>query len=266
MTVAAEITGGAISIRDLAMVYPTSDGPLTALRGVGLQIKPGEFVSVLGPSGCGKSTLLMLVAGLRDPSGGSITVNDRPVLGPVTDVGVVFQRDVLLDWRTNLDNILLQIEFRKLKPESYRQRALDLLHQVGLEGFETKHPYELSGGMRQRVSICRALVHDPPVLLMDEPFGALDALTREQMMVDLEEIWSASSKTVLFITHSIPEAVFLSDRVFIMTPRPGKIFKVVEVKLARPRSLEATTGSEFNALVQEIRGAFKDMGVIHDVS
>lgn len=266
MTVATEATGGAISIEDVAMVYPTSDGPLTALRDVGLEIKPGEFVSVLGPSGCGKSTLLMLVAGLREPSDGSIAVNDRPVRGPVTDVGVVFQRDVLLDWRTNLDNILLQVEFRKLKTDHYRQRAMDLLQQVGLEGFETKHPYELSGGMRQRVSICRALVHDPPVLLMDEPFGALDALTREQMMVDLEQVWSASAKTVMFITHSIPEAVFLSDRVFVMTPRPGKVFKVVEIGLSRPRSLEATTGAEFNALVQEIRVAFQDMGVIRDVT
>jgi NitT/TauT family transport system ATP-binding protein len=265
VTVDTQHRGGAISVANVTMIYPTSEGSVKALDDISLDIRPGEFVSVLGPSGCGKSTLLMLVAGLRDATGGKISVNDRLVRGPETEVGVVFQRDVLLDWRTNLDNVLLQIEFRKLKPDQYRQKALDLFHQVGLDGFETKHPYELSGGMRQRVSICRALVHDPPVLLMDEPFGALDALTREQMMVDLEEIWSTSSKTVLFITHSIPEAVFLSDKVLVMTPRPGRIFKVAEIDLPRPRSLEATTGVEFNRYVSEIRQAFQEMGVIHDV-
>jgi NitT/TauT family transport system ATP-binding protein len=258
--------GGAISVNEVTMVYHSAGGAVTALDRISLDIEPGEFATILGPSGCGKSTLLMLVAGLRRLTAGEVTLNGRLVRGPQTDIGVVFQRDVLLDWRTSVDNVLLQIEMRRLRTDAYRGRALDLLHQVGLGGFEEKRPYELSGGMRQRVAICRALVHDPPVLLMDEPFGALDALTREQMMVDLEEIWRRRSKTVFFITHSIPEAVFLSDKVFVMTPRPGRIFKVLEVPLPRPRSLESTTGPDFNRLVQELREAFQEMGVIHDAS
>jgi NitT/TauT family transport system ATP-binding protein len=192
-----------------------------------------------------------------------VLVGGQPVQGPQTDLGIVFQSDVLLDWRSNLDNVLLQIEFRNLRKAAYRDRALQLMHSVGLDGFENKRPYELSGGMRQRVSICRALVHDPPILLMDEPFGALDALTREQMTVDLQALWMQSRKTVLFITHSIAEAVFLSDRIFVMSPRPGRIDAVLDIDLPRPRPLEIMASREFNAYTLEIRRLFQARGVIH---
>lgn len=262
---AAATSGSAITISNLTMVYPSAGAPVHALDRISFDIAPGEFVSVLGPSGCGKSTLLMLVAGLRKKTAGEVLVGGSKVEGPQTDLGVVFQRDVLLDWRTNIQNVLLQIELRRLRSADYRQRAQELLTSVGLEGFEDKRPYELSGGMRQRVAICRALVHDPPILLMDEPFGALDALTREQMMMDLESLWMQSRKTVVFITHSIPEAVFLSDRIIVMSPRPGRVYRTVEVDLPRPRSLDDLTSPEFNALIQSVRDSFQEMGIFSDV-
>lgn len=256
----------AISVRDLTMVYRSASGPVHALDRVSLEARSGEFISVLGPSGCGKSTLLMLVAGLRSKTAGSVSMNGRPVDKPQTDIGIVFQRDVLLDWRTNLENILLQVELRRLDRDAFLATAIELLRQVGLAGFELKRPYELSGGMRQRVSLCRALVHDPPILLMDEPFGALDALTREQMMVDLEALWMRRAKTVMFITHSIQEAVFLSDRVVVMTPRPGRIYREFGIDVPRPRSLATMTSAGFNQKVQDIRAAFTEMGVFRDVT
>jgi NitT/TauT family transport system ATP-binding protein len=246
-------------------VYPSPRGAVHALDDVSFSVEPGQFVSILGPSGCGKSTLLMIVAGLRARSAGSVFVSGNPVTRPQTDVGIVFQTDVLLDWRTNLGNVLLQVEMRKLKPAAHRERALGLLRSVGLEGFEQKHPFELSGGMRQRVAICRALVHDPSILLMDEPFGALDALTREQMMLDLQKLWMDSKKSVLFITHSIPEAVFLSDRVIVMTPRPGSIDTEITVDLPRPRTFDVMGTPAFNTYTQEIHHIFQRRGVIRDV-
>jgi NitT/TauT family transport system ATP-binding protein len=255
-----------MTVRDLTMVYRSPTGPVHALDRVSLEARTGEFISVLGPSGCGKSTLMMLVAGLRPKTAGSVTMNGQEVDGPQTDVGIVFQRDVLLDWRTNLDNIMLQIEFRKLDQSRFRSTAMELMRQVGLKGFELKRPYELSGGMRQRVSICRALVHDPPILLMDEPFGALDALTREQLMVDLEALWMARAQTVLFITHSIQEAVLLSDRILLMTPRPGRILREFPVDLPRPRPLALMTSPDFNERVREIRDSFTEIGVIRDIT
>jgi NitT/TauT family transport system ATP-binding protein len=262
------VTGNDLSIEveRLSKAYPSTGGPVLAIEDVSLAADQGEFVSIVGPSGCGKSTLMMIVAGLRSRSGGEVRLHGRDVDGPQTDLGIVFQTDVLLDWRSNLDNVLLQIELRKQSKQAYRDHARQLLESVGLAGFEDRRPYELSGGMRQRVSICRALVHDPPVLLMDEPFGALDALTREQMMLDLQALWLERRKTVLFITHSIPEAVFLSDRVVVMTPRPGRVSKVLEIDLPRPRTLEVEGTPEFNGYVQEIRSVFERTGVIHDAS
>jgi NitT/TauT family transport system ATP-binding protein len=255
----------AIDVRGLVKVYPTSHGPVRALDGIDFSIGDGEFVSVLGPSGCGKSTMLMIIAGLRDHQSGSVQVFGEEVEAPLADAGVVFQSDVLLDWRSNIDNVLLQIEFRGRDKSAFRQEAKDLLAQVGLAGFEDRRPYELSGGMRQRVAICRALIHDPRILLMDEPFGALDALTREQMVLDLQHIWLNRRKSVLFITHSIPEAVILSDRVIVMTPRPGRIDSVLEINLPRPRTLEVESTVAFGEYTSAIRAIFARRGVIHDV-
>ena len=224
-----------ILIHNLSKTYRTRDGVIHAVGEVSLSIARGEFVSILGPSGCGKSTLLKIVAGLIPATSGTVVVDGQPVTGPLTNVGIVFQDHLLLDWYNVLKNVMLQIEMRNLKSELYRHTALRLLERVGLKGFERKYPYELSGGMRQRVSICRALVHDPPLLLMDEPFGALDALTREAIALDLERLWMESRKTVLFVTHSISEAIKLSDRVVVMTPRPGRIEEVIQVDIPRPR-------------------------------
>jgi NitT/TauT family transport system ATP-binding protein len=258
-------TATAIEVRDLVKVYPTAHGPVRALDRVSFTVGDGEFVCVVGPSGCGKSTAMMVVAGLRDHQEGSVRVFGNEVTAPVADIGIVFQSDVLLDWRNNLDNVLLQVQFRGHSPSAYRDRAMELLEQVGLAGFEKRRPYELSGGMRQRVSICRALIHDPRILLMDEPFGALDALTREQMTLDLQHIWLNRRKSVLFITHSIPEAVLLSDRVVVMTPRPGRVDTVIPIDLPRPRTLEIEGTREFGDYTRQIREIFQRRGVIHDV-
>lgn len=231
-------TGASIEIASLDMVYQSKSGEVKAIDDMSLSIAAGEFVCVVGPSGCGKSTLMMLVAGLRDATKGSILLDGTEVSGPQTEVGIVFQRDVLLEWRTSLQNVLFQIQMRKLKVSEYEPRARELLSMIGLGGFEDKRPAELSGGMRQRVAICRALIHNPNVLLMDEPFGALDALTREQLMVELQEIWQSQKKTVMFITHSIHEAVFLADKVVVLTARPGRIAEIIPIRIPRPRSLD----------------------------
>jgi NitT/TauT family transport system ATP-binding protein len=254
-----------VQIDGVTKVYPIQGGYLHALDEVDLTIREHEFVSIVGPSGCGKSTLLLITSGLIPASTGTIHVGGKPVgAKPYTDVGIVFQRDVLLDWRTALSNILLQCEIRGLDRKSGKQRAEDLLRLVGLEGFGERYPGELSGGMRQRVAICRALVHDAPLLLMDEPFGALDALTREQMSTDLERIWERERKTVLFVTHSIPEAVFLSDRVVVMSPRPGRIEKIIDIQLPRPRRLADRESSVFAEHNREIREIFQATGVLRD--
>jgi NitT/TauT family transport system ATP-binding protein len=236
-----------------------------ALDGVSFGLRAGEFVSIVGPSGCGKSTLVMLVAGLLAPTAGRVAIGGRTVDRPQTDLGIVFQSPVLLAWRRALDNVLLQLEMRDLPTAPARQRALDLLGSVGLAGFEQRFPHELSGGMRQRVSICRALIHDPPLLLMDEPFGALDALTRDQLALDLQRIWSGGRKTVLFITHSITEAVLLSDRVIVMTPRPGTIDTVLDVDLPRPRRLAIREDPRFAKLTRAIHERFLARGVLRDL-
>ena len=256
--------GVAIGLRGVSKRYMTASGEgVDALGEITLDIKAGEFVSIVGPSGCGKSTLMMLVSGLIAATGGTITVADAPVKGAVSRAGIVFQRDVLLDWRTVLANVLLPVEIKKLDPLSHRRKAQDLLRSVGLAEFEDKYPGELSGGMRQRVAIARALIHDAPLLLMDEPFGALDALTREQMRLDLEALWLATRKTVLFITHSIDEAVLLADRVVVMSPRPGSIERIIDVALQRPRGLDARRAPEFVRVAQEITDIFLARGVLH---
>ena len=255
--------GVMISLRDVNKTYAAKGGPVPALRGVSLDIADGEFVSIVGPSGCGKSTLMMIVAGLTPPDRGSVVeVRGRRVAGPQTDLGIVFQDPILLDWRSVIDNVLLQAEIRRLDMNSHRKRALELIEMVGLSGFEGRRPFELSGGMRQRTSICRALVHDPPLLLMDEPFGALDALTREQMTIDIQRIWMATRKTVLFITHSITEAVLLSDRVVVMSPRPGRIEEILTIDVGRPRRLDESGAQEYARYTTRIREIFRAQGVL----
>lgn len=237
-------------------------GATQALAPVDLNIADGEFIAIVGPSGCGKSTLLRLVAGLLEVTGGEILLNDKKINGPVTELGIVFQQPVLLDWRTVVGNVLFQVEMRGLNPETYRSRAMELLEQVGLTDFADNRPYQLSGGMKQRAGIARALVHDPRLLLMDEPFGALDALTREQIRVDLEALWLQRKMTVLFVTHSIDEAVLLADRVVVMSPRPGRIDRVIEVDIPRPRGLEGRRHPEFLRIEQEITELFLSRGIL----
>ena len=228
-----------ITISGVRKTYRTASGePVKALESVNLEIQPQEFVVVVGPSGCGKTTLLRILAGLALPSGGRVRLRDEVVRGPRRDVGVVFQDAVLLPWRTVLGNVMLPAFILGLDREACRRRARELLELVGLGGFENKYPQELSGGMRQRASIARALLHDPSLLLMDEPFGALDAMTREAMNLELLAIWQKAKKTVFFITHSIPEAVLLADRVVVMSPRPGRIVETVAIDLPRPRGLD----------------------------
>lgn len=235
------------------MTYESRRGPITALANVDLAVAPGEFVSILGPSGCGKSTLLAVLAGLERPNAGKVTVNRQPVAGPVVDAGFMFQRDLLLDWRTCERNVLLQFEMRGLDPRPHRERARQLLELVGLSSFAQKHPTELSGGMRQRVALCRALIHEPPVLFMDEPFGALDALTREVLNAELYRITRERRTTVLFVTHSIDEAVFLSDRVVVMTPRPGRIETDVLVDLPASRDQSIRSLPSFASTATALR-------------
>jgi NitT/TauT family transport system ATP-binding protein len=235
-----------------------------ALSEIDLAIGAGEFVSIVGPSGCGKSTLLMLISGLIPATGGAIEVDGERVRGAVGNIAIVFQRDVLLDWRTVLGNVLLPVEIKKLDPETHRRKARDLLRSVGLAEFEDKYPGELSGGMRQRVAICRALVQDPGLLLMDEPFGALDALTREQMNLDLQRMWLRDRNTVLFITHSIEEAVLLSDRVVVMSSRPGRVADIVSNDLPRPRGAHTRSEPRFIEHVERIRRHFLALGVLSE--
>jgi NitT/TauT family transport system ATP-binding protein len=245
-----------IRMLGVAKSYRSADGEVESLKPLEFDIHEGEFLSVVGPSGCGKSTLLKLVGGLLPPTRGSIEIAGTRVDGPAGSIGIVFQSHVLLAWRTVLENIMLQVEVRKLPHEAGLERARALVEMVGLRGFENKYPWQLSGGMQQRASICRALVHDPSILLMDEPFGALDAMTREKMNLELQRIWSAARKTVLLITHSIPESIFLSDRVLVMTERPGSIAAIYDVPLPRPRTLAMMSGAEFGALARSIRAHF----------
>jgi NitT/TauT family transport system ATP-binding protein len=242
-----------IDYEKVRKVYNSGHDEVVALEEVSFAVRDGEFVTVVGRSGCGKTTLLKLTAGLLGPTAGEILMGGEPVRGPLTNIGIVFQSPVLLAWRKTLDNVLLQIEARNLDVAAYRTRAKELLALTGLKGFEDKYPGELSGGMQQRVSISRALIHDPPLLLMDEPFGALDAITRDEMNLELLRIWREAEKTVIFITHSITEAVFLGDRVIVMTPRPGKISEIVKLDLPRPRTTALRDDPKFISYVKHIR-------------
>jgi NitT/TauT family transport system ATP-binding protein len=253
-----------ISIDHVSHGYQAEGKRVHALQEVDLSVDAGEFVVLLGPSGCGKSTLLLIVAGLLKPSSGEVRIGDRVVKEPYTDLGIVFQDPTLLEWRTALRNILLQAEARGMDKEEAKARALELMESTKLAGFEEAYPAELSGGMKQRVALCRALLHDPPLLLMDEPFAALDALTREQMAIDLQRIWLKDRKSVVFVTHSISEAVFLADRILVFSPRPGRVLEILNVDIPRPRKLGDQENPVFIELVARITELLRHEGVLHD--
>jgi NitT/TauT family transport system ATP-binding protein len=241
-----------IEVEGLRKSYVTRNGQIAALASITFSVFSHEFVSVLGPSGCGKTTVLKIIAGLVSASGGNLRVDGTPVTGPQRKIGIVFQVPALMRWRTALQNILLPAEILGLDMRAARPRALQLLRLVGLEEFSSKYPSELSGGMQQRVAIARALIHDPSILLLDEPFSALDIMTRNQLNVELLRIWSERKKTSLLVTHSIPEAVFLSDRVVVLGHRPARVLEIVPVMLPRPRAPELRVSQEFMQVVDHI--------------
>ncbi|HEU4380118.1 MAG TPA: ABC transporter ATP-binding protein [Hyphomicrobiaceae bacterium] len=247
-------------MHQLSLRYGRGAGAVLALSDISFRVGDGEFIAVVGPSGCGKSTLLKILAGLLPQTTGEASLKGSPIEGPRRDIGVVFQSPVLFPWRTVLGNVMLPADVQRLDKHDMRQRALDLIKLVGLSGFEARYPRELSGGMQQRVGIVRALIHDPAILLMDEPFGALDAMTRESMNVELQRIWMERRKTVLFITHSTAEAVYLADRVIVMTARPGKIGDAFDVDLPRPRKLDVMNTEAFGAYVKRVRAALNPGG------
>jgi NitT/TauT family transport system ATP-binding protein len=249
-----------IAVRRLYKRFGRAASPIIALSDIDFAVNEGELVVVVGPSGCGKSTLLRILAGLMPPSQGEAYLHGSLITGPRRDIGVVFQAPVLFPWRSVLGNVLLPVDVQRLGRDRLRARAMDLLALVGLEGFEHRYPWELSGGMQQRVALVRALIHDPALLLMDEPFGALDAMTRESMNQELQRIWMERRKTILFITHSISEAVYLADRVLVMTPRPGRIADELVIDLPRPRGLEVMNTPAFGAYVRRIRAGLNASG------
>jgi NitT/TauT family transport system ATP-binding protein len=251
-----------ISGRGVVRRFDTANGSFTAVDDVSFAIAPGEFVSLIGPSGCGKSTLMLMVAGLQPASGGEIAIDGASLLKPLTDVGIVFQDHLLLEFRTALANVMLQAEIRGLPLAAMRARAHSLLDKLGIAQAADRYPKQLSGGMRQRVSIARALIHEPSILLMDEPFGALDAITRTQIRHDLELLWMETHKTVLFITHSIEEAIGLADRVLVMSPSPGRIVDEIKIELPRPRPAHLGEYPSFNTYAERIHEAFRRFGVI----
>jgi NitT/TauT family transport system ATP-binding protein len=267
-TVVGQPGGGVpIGIRRVAKVFgEDTDSPFRALKEVTVDIEAGEFVSVVGPSGCGKSTLMLMVAGLLKRSRGDITIAGRSVVEPVTEVGIAFQDHLLLDFRTALSNVTLHADIRKLPRKKIEARAKELFDQLRLTQAMDKYPRQLSGGMRQRVSLIRTLVHDPPLLLMDEPFGALDALTRLQVRTDLEALWMRRRPTVLFITHSVEEAVGLSDRILVMSPSPGEVVEEIHVDIPRPRPIVLGDVPEFAAYVDRIHRHFERLGVLHGLA
>jgi NitT/TauT family transport system ATP-binding protein len=249
-----------IAVRRMSKRYGSHADAILALDDIDFAVPDREFLSIVGPSGCGKSTLLKILAGLIPATEGEALLNGTPIDGPRRDIGVVFQSPVLFPWRSVLGNVLLPADIQRLGREEMSKRAYDLLKLVGLDGFERRYPWELSGGMQQRVALVRALIHDPALLLMDEPFGALDAMTRESMNVELQRIWMERRKTVVFITHSTAEAVFLGDRVLVMTPRPGKVGDLFSVDLPRPRSLDVMNTEKFGGYVRRIRGVLNAGG------
>jgi NitT/TauT family transport system ATP-binding protein len=244
------------------MAYGRGRTAVRAVDQVSLDIARGEFIAVVGPSGCGKSSLMKLISGLHPPASGTLLVEGKPVSGPLKSVGMAFQNSNLLPWRTALENVLLPLEIvepyrSNFNKQAFSEKAKALLESVGLHGFSEKHPWELSGGMQQRTSICRALIHEPEILLLDEPFGALDAFTREELWVALRDLQAARRVTVMLVTHDLREAVFLADTVYVMSSRPGRIVRRCEVKLPRPRDLEVTYTAEFQDVVHELRGLIR---------
>jgi NitT/TauT family transport system ATP-binding protein len=259
-------SGVPISINQVSKTFgEDGDSPFQALKELNINIEPGEFISVVGPSGCGKSTLMLMVAGLLKRSYGDIVVGGKSVTKPITDVGIAFQDHLLLDFRSAMDNVMLQADIRGLPKKKIEARARELFEQLRLTHALDKYPRQLSGGMRQRVSLVRTLVHDPSVILMDEPFGALDALTRLQVRMDLEALWLRRRPTVLFITHSVEEAVGLSDRIFVMSSSPGEVVDEIKVDLPRPRPIVLGNAPEFAAYVDRIYEHFERMGVLHGI-
>ena len=244
-----------IVAEQVAKTFPTSNGSLGALAEASLSVRRGEFVCLLGPSGCGKSTLLYILGGLLIPSSGSVRFDGQPLRSPQQRIAYVFQKANLMPWRTTLANVALPLEVRHVPRQEARRRAREALHLVGLQGFEQSYPRSLSGGMEQRVAIARALVQGAEVLLLDEPFGSLDALTREQLNDELLHIWQTQGKTVVMVTHSIPEAIFLADRILVLTSRPGRVALEVDVELPRPRALDALPGPGYAHLAQCLRQA-----------
>jgi NitT/TauT family transport system ATP-binding protein len=243
-------TNTAIKVDCLCKTFETG----TAVKNLSFEVRENEFVTLVGPSGCGKSTTLRIVAGLVPPTKGKVYIQGEEVRGPIKDVGMVFQSPVLLPWRNTLSNVLFTAEMAGKNLSEYRQRALDLIKLANLEGFENSYPHELSGGMQQRVAICRALLLNPSLLLMDEPFGALDIMTREKMGFELQRIWSVSKNTVLFVTHSITEALLLSDTIIVITARPGAAKAVIRVDLPRPRNAKTLIEPKFLELAEIVRG------------
>ena len=258
--------GAGIGLAGVSMAYPTADGPVEALQSVDLRIARGEFVVLLGPSGCGKTTLLRIIGGLLRPTTGSITVGSAPVwrgesrdAGTAREMGMVFQDANLFPWYSVEKNIALPLKLRGANRASRLAKARELCRLVGIEGFEKRWPRELSGGMRQRAAIARALSYDPNILLMDEPFGALDAMTRDAMNLELQRIWMARTCTVVLVTHSIAEAVFLADRILLLTPRPGRIDRVVEVRFPRPRNLDLAATPDYQEIVKMLRHRLQEI-------
>ena len=241
-------------LQGVSKVYATHDGSVRALEQVSVGARRGEFLSVLGPSGCGKSTLLMIAAGLLRPSSGAVSIDGAPVTRPRTDIGIVFQSPVLLEWRTALGNVMLQAEAKKLERTAAERRARDLLASVGLAGFEDKYPHELSGGMRKRTALIRTLVYDPPIILMDEPFAAVDAQTRTQLQADLLRLWDLGRKTIVFVTHDLTEAIALGDRALVLSRRPARIAAECAIPIPRPRNVkDIFTLDGFPAIYERIR-------------
>lgn len=251
-----------LEVRNVGKTYGSAPSGVEALRSIDLDVRPQEFLSIVGPSGCGKSTLLKCIAGLETITSGMIKVRGEEISRPPTQMGIVFQRDLLLDWRNVIENVLIISEFRGTRTSELEAKATELLIRFGLGDFQRRYPWELSGGMRQRAAICRAILDNPELLLMDEPFGALDAMTRDDLNLELARLWQETRKTVVFITHGIQEAVFLSDRVAMMARNPGRIVDVFEIGLPRPRTLKMRDSAEFSAIVHRIREQFADIGAI----
>ena len=251
-----------ISLKSVRKVFGSGASEVHAFGPVDLSIQSGEFISFLGPSGCGKSTLVLMIAGLLGPSEGRIDLNGSPVEGPQTNIGIMFQDNTLVPWRTVRGNIELQLEMRGIAPSSRRDRIADLLEAVHLEDFAERYPHELSGGMQQRAAFCQAMIHEPMIMLLDEPLGTLDAMTRERIRSDLQRLWIRQRPTVVFVTHSIEEAVQLSTRVAVITPRPGRIDRIITVDLPFPRELDVKNSPGFTRHVREIQDVFRGYGII----